>query len=296
MPWGGHAAAGRPPRYRGHMVVQRWVTKLRGGDTWQELGDRLHPRGLLYRSYESRLTAEIDRERLPHHVAVMADGNRRWARLNAPGQPFVAGYRAGADKLRDFCGWCDEIGIEVVTLWVLSTDNLKRALDAELRDLLGVIADLVEELASQQAGRVQIVGALDLLPADIAERLRTASNSTAGRTGMHINVAVSYGGRHELRDAFRSLLAEEAERGTTLAELANTLEIEQIADHLYTKGQPDPDLIIRTSGEQRVSGFLIWQSVHSELYFCEALWPDFRRVDFLRALRSFSHRERRFGK
>jgi short-chain Z-isoprenyl diphosphate synthase len=113
---------------------------------------------------------------------------------------------------------------------------------------------------------------------------------------MIVNIAVSYGGRHEIRDALRSLLAEESEKGSTLADLAETLEIEHIADHLYTAGQPDPDLIIRTSGEQRLSGFLMWQSVHSEYYFCEALWPDFRRVDFLRALRAYGQRERRFGR
>ncbi|MGA4670909.1 isoprenyl transferase [Propionibacteriaceae bacterium Y1923] len=271
-------------------------SRLRSPEGRQELIDRLHPRGLLYRSYEGRLTAELDRDRLPQHVAVMADGNRRWARLNAPGQPLITGYRAGADKLRDFCGWCDESGIGRVTLWVLSTDNLQRADRDELDGLLQVIGDMVTDLATHPNWRVQIVGAMDLLPDDIAARLKAATEPTAGRTGMHINIAVSYGGRHELRDAFRSLLAEEAEKGTTLAELATTLEIEQIADHLYTKGQPDPDLIIRTSGEQRVSGFLIWQSVHSELYFCEALWPDFRRVDFLRALRSFTQRERRYGR
>ena len=112
---------------------------------------------------------------------------------------------------------------------------------------------------------------------------------------MVVNIAVSYGGRHELRDAVRSLLAEEARHGTPISELAETLDIEQIAEHLYTKGQPDPDLIIRTSGEQRLSGFLMWQSAHSEFYFCEALWPDFRKVDFIRALRSYGARERRFG-
>jgi len=112
---------------------------------------------------------------------------------------------------------------------------------------------------------------------------------------MHVNVAVSYGGRHELADAVRSLLAEEAAKGTTLAELADNLEVDQISEHLYTRGQPDPDLIIRTSGEQRLSGFLMWQSAHSEFYFCEALWPDFRKVDFYRALRDYEQRERRYG-
>ena len=111
-----------------------------------------------------------------------------------------------------------------------------------------------------------------------------------------MNIAVSYGGRHELRDAVRSLLAAEATKGTSVEELSRTLEIDHIESHLYTAGEPDPDLIIRTSGEQRLSGFLMWQSAHSEFYFCEALWPDFRRVDFLRGLRDYTRRERRFGR
>ncbi|MDR1448925.1 MAG: isoprenyl transferase [Propionibacteriaceae bacterium] len=256
----------------------------------------LRPSGLLYGAYERRLLDEIDRSRLPRHVAVLADGNRRWARANAPDGTLAAGYEAGARRLEDFVRWCDEIGLQVVTLWVLSTDNLDRAADAEVLPLLDIIVRLVENLARPGRWRIQVVGALDLLPAAAAANLRRAADATAGCDGLHVNVAVSYGGRHELRDAFRSLLADEAAKGTTLAELAETLEIDQIADHLYTAGQPDPDLIIRTSGEQRLSGFLMWQSAHSEFYFCEALWPDFRRVDFLRALRSYSERERRFGR
>lgn len=258
--------------------------------------DRLHPRNLLYATYEGRLLAELDHAKLPRHVAVMADGNRRWARMNAPDQPLVAGYRAGADKLIDFCGWCDEAGIELVTIWVLSTDNLTRNESDELTPLLEVIAELFEDLSERDHWRVQAVGDLTLLPQAIAERIRVAAARTDGHTGMHVNIAVGYGGRHELRDAVRSLLAAEAAKGADLQTLAQTLEIDQIADHLYTKGQPDPDLVIRTSGEQRLSGFLIWQSAHSEFYFHEALWPDFRKVDFVRALRSYSQRERRYGR
>lgn len=269
------------------MVRREWLV---------EALDRAHPKNLLYSTYEARLLSELDRERLPRHVAVLADGNRRWARLNASGRPLVAGYRAGAEKLREFCGWCDEVGIQVVTLWVLSTDNLNRSADDQLGPLLGVIEDLVADLAEQGSWRVKAVGALDLLPVETATRLRELGASTAGRDGMHINVAVSYGGRHELRDAVRSLLADEAAKGTSLDELSHTLDIDQIADHLYTSGQPDPDLIIRTSGEQRLSGFLMWQSAHSEFYFCEALWPDFRKVDFIRALRAYTQRERRYGR
>ncbi|GAA2181528.1 isoprenyl transferase [Brooklawnia cerclae] len=268
------------------------------GAQWLKALDLL-PRGvkqLIYRAYEQRLRRQITPDALPQHVAVLADGNRRWARANAPGMPLAVGYQAGADKLKEFVVWCDEIGIDVVTLWVLSTDNLRRSRDDELRPLLEVIVQLVADLAATGEYRVMTVGDLGLLPEDAAARLRRTADDTAGLGGMHVNVAVSYGGRHELRDAVRSLLAEEAARGSTLESLAETLEIDQIAEHLYTKGQPDPDLIIRTSGEQRLSGFLMWQSAHSEFYFCEALWPDFRKLDFYRALRSYAQRERRYGR
>ncbi|WP_152360288.1 isoprenyl transferase [Microlunatus speluncae] len=265
-------------------------------DRLRELVDRLHPSGLLYSTYEHRLVAELDRNRLPRHVAVLADGNRRWARANAPDESLVTGYRAGADKLMHFVEWCDEIGIPVVTLWVLSTDNFSRNSAEELRPLLAVIEKMVSDMAATRRWRVHPVGALDLLPAESAQRIKAAARTTDDLSGMMINVAVSYGGRHELRDAVRSLLAEHAQSGTSIEELAETLEIEHIAEHLYTRGQPDPDLIIRTSGEQRLSGFLMWQSAHSEFYFCEALWPDFRKVDFIRALRSYGQRERRFGR
>ena len=271
----------------------RGVARL---DRLREFVDRLHPSGLLYVTYEHRLIAELDHTRLPRHVAVLADGNRRWARTNAPGQPLVAGYQAGADKLKEFVEWCDEIGIPVVTLWVLSTDNFSRSEPDELEPLLSVIEQMVTDLAATKRWRVHPVGALDLLPKPSAQRLLAADRSTDDVDGMLVNIAVSYGGRHELRDAVRSLLAEEAKHGTPISELAETLDIEHIAEHLYTKGQPDPDLIIRTSGEQRLSGFLMWQSAHSEFYFCEALWPDFRKVDFIRALRTYGQRERRFGR
>lgn len=263
---------------------------------WSRLVERHWPPRWLYTTYEQSVLGGLDKDSLPRHVAVLADGNRRWARLNAPGQPLVAGYRAGAARLMEFVEWCDDAELQVVTLWVLSTDNLNRSDDDELSPLLDVIDQLVTDLASTRRWRVQAVGALELLPPTMTESLQRASESTAEVSGMHVNVAIAYGGRQELRDAVRSLLAARAAEGATLEEVAGTLEIEQISEHLYTKGQPDPDLIIRTSGEQRLSGFLLWQSAHSEFYFCEALWPDFRRVDFVRALRSYAQRERRFGR
>ncbi len=264
--------------------------------TLSRIVDRFWPPKWLYSTYVAQLKSQLDMDRLPQHVAVLADGNRRWARLNAPGKPLEVGYRAGADKLLEFVDWCDEANLQVVTLWVLSTDNLDRTTNDELEPLLRVIEDLVSRLAATERWRVQAVGALDLLPTKCSQRLVECADSTAGNTGMHVNVAVSYGGRHEMRDAVRSLLAARAAAGATLEEVANTVEVEEIAEHLYTKGQPDPDLIIRSSGEQRLSGFLMWQSAHSEFYFCEALWPDFRKVDFMRALRDYTHRERRFGR
>jgi short-chain Z-isoprenyl diphosphate synthase len=149
--------------------------------------------------------------------------------------------------------------------------------------------------APDKPWRVTAVGALDLLPVDTAEALRKAERDTATRDGLRVNVAVGYGGRREITDAVRSLLKEHAAGGGTLEELAEIIDVDHIAEHLYTKGQPDPDLVIRTSGEQRLGGFLLWQSVHSEFYFCDALWPDFRKIDFLRALRDFGTRQRRFG-
>jgi short-chain Z-isoprenyl diphosphate synthase len=249
-------------------------------------------RSVLELVYERRLTTSLAPEARVRHVGVILDGNRRWAR--AAGAESRHGHQAGADKVLELLDWCEEAGVELVTLWMLSTDNLSRP-ESELGPLLGIIEDTVGRLVDAGRWQVRPVGALDLLPASTRDRLKHASAATAGASGLHVNVAVGYGGRQEIADAVRSLLAEHAAKGTTIEELAEVLDVEHIADHLYTAGQPDPDLVIRTSGEQRLSGFLMWQSVHSEFYFCEAFWPDFRRMDFLRALRAYGERERRFG-
>ncbi|MFD1717129.1 isoprenyl transferase [Georgenia deserti] len=248
---------------------------------------------LLYQLYERRLLAGLDTSRMPRHVGVILDGNRRWAR--AVGMPPAHGHRRGADKITDLLEWSEEVGVEVVTMWMLSTDNLHRAPE-EVNDLLDIIAAAVETLAETGRWRLTFVGSSDLLPQAVAERLRTAVARTDGVRGMQVNVAIGYGGRDEIADAVRSLLRERAAAGESLESVAETLSVGDIADHLYTKGQPDPDLVIRASGEQRIGGFLLWQSVHSEYYFCEAFWPDFRKVDFLRALRSYAQRERRLGR
>ncbi|NPC45176.1 isoprenyl transferase [Nocardioides sp. zg-1230] len=272
-------------RVTGHTALRRydrWVVNVKDA-----------VRRVLYPAYESRVVKFLPHDQIPKHVGVMLDGNRRWAK--AVGLNTAEGYQAGADNIRPLLGWCEEVGVEVVTLWLLSSDNLTNRPPEQLTGLLKIIEGAVESLAEARRWRIHPVGALDLLPTETAERLKAAEEATRDIDGLLVNVAVGYGGRREIADAVRALLADHATKGTSLEELADIIDVEHIAEHLYTKGQPDPDLVIRTSGEQRLGGFLLWQSANSEFYFCEALWPDFRRVDFLRAIRAYAERERRFG-
>ncbi|WP_243708731.1 isoprenyl transferase [Actinomadura sp. GC306] len=249
-------------------------------------------RDAVYRLYERRVEAELPSEVTPRHVGVILDGNRRWARTMGLAD-VNSGHQRGAAKISELLQWSTEAGVEVVTLWLLSTDNLNRPA-AELDPLLEIIENTVTKLAAD-GWHVKPVGALDLLPDKTARVLKDAGEATSGVPGLIVNVAVGYGGRREIADAVRSLLIEQASRGTSIEELAESLDVEHIAEHLYTRGQPDPDLVIRTSGEQRLSGFMLWQSAHSEFHFCEVHWPDFRKVDFLRAMRSYAARHRRYG-
>lgn len=250
-------------------------------------------RDLLYGVYERHLQRSLQGVPVPRHVAVILDGNRRWAR--AIGTSASNGHRAGANRISEFLDWTEDVGVEVVTLWMLSTDNLSRD-PKELSELLEIITSTVESLAAQRRWKITIVGDMGLFPEAYGERMRAAAASTEGLDALQVNVAVGYGGRRELVDAVRELMFEAAEQGKSLDEVARGLTDADITDHLYTRGQPDPDLVIRTSGEQRLSGFMLWQSAHSEFYFCDTYWPDFRKVDYLRALRSYSQRERRHGK
>jgi short-chain Z-isoprenyl diphosphate synthase len=226
---------------------------------------------------------------------VIVDGNRRWAREMGYVDP-NDGHRVGAERIKELLRWCDGATVKHVTLWLLSTDNLTRPA-AELDPLLRVIENLVTDFAAEgNPWRLKIVGALDMLPGATAEVLKGAEANTLTRSGgAQVNIAVGYGGRQEITDAVRSLLFEHAAAGTSIEQLAEIIDADHIAEHLYTRGQPDPDLLIRTSGELRLSGFLLWQSANSEFYFCDAYWPEFRRTDFLRALRSYADRHRRFG-
>ncbi len=245
-------------------------------------------KNLLYGLYERRLQRALRGGILPCHVAVILDGNRRWAK--AVGSTPSEGHQEGANRITDLLGWSEEMDVQVVTLWMLSTDNLLRD-QGELAELLEIITSTVEKLSAQERWNIRIVGDLSLVPENFSKRLVAAS----GGNGMVVNVAVGYGGRQEVVEAVRAFLRSADEKGRSLGDVATELSDESISEHLYTRGLPDPDLVIRTSGEQRLSGFMIWQSAHSEYYFCETYWPDFRRVDFLRALRSYTQRERRRG-
>ncbi len=198
--------------------------------------------------------------------------------------------------MREFLGWCDELGIPVVSLYLLSSDNLLKRDSKEIADLIEIIAELADAISREPNWRVKHVGRADILPSELARVLADAEVRTKDHTGLHVNLAVGYGGRNEIVDAVRSIIGQHNASGGTLEDLAAQLTPEMIGEHLYTTGQPDPDLVIRTSGEQRLSDFLLWQSAHSEFYFVEALGPDLREIDFLRAIRDYAGRDRRFGR
>jgi short-chain Z-isoprenyl diphosphate synthase len=255
------------------------------------------PSDLLYRLYERRLAADLRRRGgLPRHIGVILDGNRRWAR--ELGMDTAEGHRRGAAQIDHLLAWSAELGIPVVTLWLLSTENLLQRHPAELAELLAIIEAKVGQLAQDAPGgyRIVPVGQLEELPERTRASLLAAERASRGHRGGTLHVAVGYGGREEIADAVGRLLAEYGDKGLELGEAAGLVTPDEIARHLYTAGVPDPDLVIRTSGEVRLSGFLLWQSAHAEYYFADTYWPDFRKVDFLRALRSYAQRRRRFGR
>jgi short-chain Z-isoprenyl diphosphate synthase len=252
---------------------------------------------LAYRLYAQRLRAQQALGPVPRHVGLIMDGNRRWAREMGFDNPSL-GHEYGARHIEEVIGWCADAGVSYVTIYVASTENLTARPSAEMQFLMQVVEHVIAKQLTRESSKwqVRIAGLLDLLPDSTAHALKQAEEATRDRdANAHLTIAVGYGGRQEVVDALRSLLDEEARAGTTLLQLAEKITVDDIAAHLYTAGQPDPDLVIRTSGEQRLSGFLLWQSVDSELYFCDAYWPAFRQIDFLRALRSYANRKRQSG-
>jgi short-chain Z-isoprenyl diphosphate synthase len=277
-------------------------------ETWQNATERKpHAKGtaislllrFLYWLYERRLLDLLKRRPMPRHIGIILDGNRRDARKRGLSDP-CAIYQRGAEKLDDILDWCADLRIPALTLWVFSTENLKRT-QAEVSGILSAIEAKVAALAHdpfmhQKRVRIQAIGRLDLLPESVVAAIRAAETATAQYDLMTLTIAVGYGGREEIADAVRSFIKTQARGGASLSDVIERITPEAIACHLYAADLPDPDLIIRTSGEIRLSGFLLWQSVHSEFYFTDVLWPAFRKVDFLRAIRAYQARNRRFGR
>ncbi len=250
----------------------------------------------LYRLYEERLRRSLDRSRLPRHIGVIHDGHRRFARAERL-PDYKASYQAGMDKFVEFVGWCADLEIEAVTCWLLSTENFRRPPE-ELAPYFEVLSDMLGRLpdtADEHGTAIRFIGSLDMLPDPLARQAKDLEEACP--EGRHrLTIALAYGGRQEIVDATRDLVSRLADDGVPAGEIAERIDADAIARHLYTAGLPDPDLVLRTSGESRLSGFLLWQAAYAEYSFIDVYWPAFRRVDFLRALRDFSRRERRFGR
>jgi undecaprenyl diphosphate synthase len=243
-------------------------------------------------SEEERLLQGIDPSRLPRHIAIIMDGNGRWARARS--LPRVAGHRAGIASVRDVVETAARLGIQVLTLYAFSVENWKRP-RSEVNTLMELLKEFLHrelETLLRNNIRFEVIGRFDELGTSVQRELRKGMEATAGNTGLLFNIALSYGGRTEIVDACRRLM--EDRRGGTAAWEELTEEV--FERYLYTAGQPDPDLLIRTSGELRVSNFLLWQIAYAEIWVTETLWPDFRRRELLQAITDFQKRERRYGR
>lgn len=248
---------------------------------------------LLREAYVARLRRQLHGGPLPRHLGLIMDGNRRWARRL--GMAPSLGHRHGALHVERVLGWCDRLGIEHVTVFVCSRENLERRGDEEVAFLMRVVEEVVAETLARPGGRwrVHVAGDLDVLPDTTARALKEAVEATRDLPqGRHVTLAVGYGGRQEVVAAVRRLLAERAAAGASLADVAGSLSDADIAAHLDTAGMPDPELVVRTSGEQRLSNFLLWQGASARVEFCDVYWPGFREVDLLRALRSWAAPQR----
>ena len=248
----------------------------------------------IYSLYESRLQKGLSKNELPKHIGLIHDGHRRYARRENL-LSYEVSYKIGMIRFKECLSWCDELGIDYVTSWLLSKENLSRP-EEELEPYFIVLNELFEELIIDDLVdnfKIQFIGSIDLLPDYLKETINKLQEVRAGGEKT-ITIALGYGGRQEILDAIKSLVLENKEKD--LEELVEEINDEQIREHLYLPDAPDIDLIIRTSGESRLSGFLLWQSAYSEFVFQDVYWPEFRKIDFLRCLREYIQRERRFGK
>lgn len=249
---------------------------------------------ILYKLYEPLLWSQIKNGPRPHHIGLIVDGNRRFAQMR--GLASNEGHNAGSQKLEDFLRWCWRLDIRIVTLYGFSTENYKRSheevdylMDLILRKLKQYQVDPV---IRQERVKIKVIGQRENLSDEMIREICKTEEMTKDHDRFQLNIAVSYGGRAEIVDAVKKI-AQQISEGRICV---NDIDEELFSNSLYTEGIPDPDLIIRTSGEERLSGFLLWQSAYSELYFTEVYWPAFRMIDFWRAIRVYQQRERRFGK
>ena len=247
-----------------------------------------------YQAYEKRLMKEIRESPVPQHLAIIMDGNRRYA--NEQGMPAVEGHIKGKDKLEEVTEWCRELGIKVLTVYAFSTENTKRS-EEEVNLLYKLFEEsflkvLTDKRVHKYRIRIRVIGKRDFLPEGLKEAIDRAEKSTENYDNYFFNIAVAYGGREEILEAIKEIAREVKEEKIEPDDITEEL----FSQHLYTAELPDPDLILRTSGEVRISNFLLWQMAYSELYFTDVYWPGFRKIDFLRAVRSYQMRKRRFGR
>lgn len=250
----------------------------------------------LYRIYEQRLLQTLDRDALPHHIGVIHDGHRRYARAERL-PDYAASYRVGMDKFVEFLGWTAALEIPVVTCWLLSTENLARP-DEELLPYYDVLIELFDRIPQTSAGQnvtVRFIGSLDLLPSDLVEATKRLQERCS-KGSRRVTIALAYGGRQEIVDAVQELVGKLATDGTPALEMADRIDRDGISARMYASDLPDPDLVVRTSGEARLSGFLLWQAAYAEYSFVDVFWPAFRHIDFLRAMRDYTKRDRRYGR
>ena len=249
---------------------------------------------IIYKLYDWYISRNLDPNKMPKHVAIIMDGNRRYAKLQG-NKNVLKGHELGVDSLENVLDWSIELGIEIVTVYAFSTENFNRPKD-EVDGLMRLFVINFKKLVDHEKihkneVRVKVVGRTELLPDDVKEAIKEAEDATKHYDKRLFNLAIGYDGRLEIIDSFKKIIKDVQEGKITV----DDVDEELVSKNLYTKGLDDPNLIIRTSGEERLSGFLLWQSSYSELYFCETLWPELRKVDFLRAIRSYQARERRFG-
>ncbi len=249
---------------------------------------------ILYRLYEWYITRDLKPEKMPKHVAIIMDGNRRYSKLQG-NIDVVKGHEIGVDTLEKVLDWSIELGIEIITVYAFSTENFNRP-EHEVEGLMNLFVKNFKRLVDHEKihkneVRVKVVGRTDLIPKSVREAIKEAEDATAHYDKRLFNIAIGYDGRLEIIDSFNKIIADVQAGKITIDDVDEDL----VSKNLYTEGLADPNLIIRTSGEERLSGFLLWQSSYSELYFCETLWPELRKVDFIRAIRSYQERERRFG-